>query len=387
MQPRTFARTLTSILVLSSLAISTTAVPRCQADDRDAIRQAKALSRAFRSAAQRVIPSVVTVIAKVRVRAIDPRELFRDPRNRWRSPGRGSPFYFPSQRSSSGEDSVEEVDAQLGSGVIIRPNGTVLTNNHVVEDADRVVIRLADGREVDATDIRTDRMSDLAIMRISAPGPFQAAKLGDSSKLEIGDWVIAIGSPFELDATVSAGIISGKGRSIEKIERGKFLQTDAAINPGNSGGPLVNLDGEVVGINTAIASNSGGYQGIGFAIPINHARWIATQLAEKGRVHRGYLGIYIRDMDAKLAAQYERPVHSGVIVSKVVNGTAAKAAGMRDGDVIVSFAGSKVRDLRDLQTVVEQKPPGSTQRLTVMRNGGPLQLRVVVREMPSNEPK
>ncbi len=357
---------------------------RSWADEPNPIAQAKALSRAFRAAADRVAPSVVTVIAKVHVTRQD---LWPDSQLR-----RRIPFFLPDQPSRSGEEIEqkemelsEEVDAQLGSGIIIHANGTVLTNNHVVDGADRVVLRLPNGTEVPAKDIRSDQKSDLAILRMNAPGPFRAAELGDANALQIGDWVIAIGSTFELDATVSAGIISGKGRVIEKIERGKVLQTDAAINPGNSGGPLVNLDGQVVGINTAIASSSGGYQGIGFAIPVNTARWVVHQLVQHGRVHRGYLGINIGDIDVKTSSQYNRPVRSGVIVRKVLDGSPAALAGMKQGDVIVSFAGSIVQDLRDLQTEVEQKAPGTRQGLTVVRDGAPLELQIEVRELPADE--
>jgi serine protease Do len=340
-----------------------------------AIEHAKTLSRAFRQAARQVTPSVVTVIAKSRVRTTSPRLMWDDPRFRGQIPLR-------EPGPSEDGEAAAEIDAQLGSGVIIRAQGIVLTNNHVVEDASRVVIRLPDGSEVPATDIRTDRLSDLAILRIRGSGPFPAATLGDSDQLEIGDWVIAVGSPFELETTVSAGIISGKGRSIEKIERGKLLQTDAAINPGNSGGPLVNLEGQVVGINTAIASSSGGYQGIGFAIPINRAQWVIRQLETEGRVQRGYLGINIGEITPELAAQYQRPVRSGVIVRRVLDGTPAAQAGMEQDDIIVDFAGVKIRDVRDLQTNVEQKKEGSSQRVTVVRDGKRVELTVVVRTLP-----
>ena len=229
---------------------------------------AKSLSAAFRSAAHRVAPAVVTVVTQ-----IDRYRQFRD----------GSKIF---------EKLVPE-DASIGSGVIIHDSGVVLTNSHVLEGADRIIIRTADGREFETYGVNRDTWSDVAILRMKDPPRLTAAQLGDSDKMDIGDWVIAIGSPFELEATVSAGIISGKNRGLEKIRRGKLLQTDAAINPGNSGGPLVNLDGEVIGINTAIASSSGGYQGIGFAIPINNARWIVNQLAAHGKVRRAYLGVSV----------------------------------------------------------------------------------------------
>ena len=180
-----------------------------------------------------------------------------------------------------------------GSGVIIASDGLILTNNHVVSGADSVVVELADGREFTAEDIRTDPATDLAVLRIKKATNLPAARLGDSDTLRIGDWVLAIGNPFELEASVSAGIISAKGRSLGSAERASFLQTDAAINPGNSGGPLVNLRGEVVGINTAIASSNGAYQGIGFAIPVNLTKWVTDQLVSKGSVSRAWLGIGI----------------------------------------------------------------------------------------------
>ena len=380
----TVARWPVVVLVSAAWLINASCLPgRSLADEPiSAIEHAKTLSRAFRQAAGKVTPSVVTVIAKTRVKAHSPRILWEDPRFRGHIPERAYPSREPGETTDDNQQT--EVDTQLGSGVIIREKGIVLTNNHVVENASRVVIRLPNGSEVPATDIRADRMSDLAILSIDAPGPFPAAALGNSDELEIGDWVIAIGSPFELETTVSAGIISGKGRSIEKIERGKLIQTDAAINPGNSGGPLVNLDGKVIGINTAIASSSGGYQGIGFAIPINRARWVINQLEKTGQVSRGYLGIHIRDITPQLAGYYKRPVRSGVIVSQVLDDTPAAAAGMKKNDIIVAFAGAKIRDLRDLQTSVEQKMAGSSQRLTVVRDGQSVELSVVVRKLPTN---
>ncbi|MDP6444800.1 MAG: trypsin-like peptidase domain-containing protein, partial [Pirellulaceae bacterium] len=208
-----------------------------------------------------------------------------------------------------------------------------------------------------------------------------AARFGDSNKLEIGDWVIAIGSPFELEATVSAGIISGKGRGIRKVRRGQLLQTDAAINPGNSGGPLVNLDGEVVGLSTAIASRNGGYQGIGFVIPINRAQWAARELINHGRVRRAYLGIQIRDIDTSTGRELGVPARFGVWVQNVIPDGPAAVAGLEGGDVIVEFSGHRVHSTRDLQDVVEQKTLGSTQVVKVRREGGTKNFRVVMRSL------
>ena len=219
---------------------------------------AETLSTAFRGAAETVLPTVVKIKAKV-----NPRKVSRPGGLRGENPFRGTPFedFFGSEEGFGLGGPFEQYIPRregTGSGVIINPDGLILTNNHVVSEADSVVVELADGREFAAKDIRTDPATDLAILQINSPEKLPAARLGDSDALQIGDWVLAIGNPFELEASVSAGIISAKGRSLVSAERASFLQTDAAINPGNSGGPLVNFRGEVVGINTAIASSSGG---------------------------------------------------------------------------------------------------------------------------------
>jgi serine protease Do len=222
------------------------------------------------------------------------------------------------------------------------------------------------------------------VLRIKATGDLPAAKLGNSDDLEIGDWVLAIGNPFELETTVSAGIISAKERELSSIRRSKFLQTDAAINPGNSGGPLVNLDGEVIGINTAIASNSGGYQGIGFAIPINQAKWITTQLVKTGSVQRGYLGVGIEEVTPDLAKQFGVSRGEGVLVAEVFPDSPATKAGFEEGDLIVEFGGHAVSKPRDLQEVVERTPIDSRQQVKVIRGGKPRTLEIVVKALPGN---
>ena len=335
-------------------------------DDIDqAIDQAKALSRAFRNAAESATPSVVMIISKLNAEIQDLAEQL--------------PFELPPGFELP-DGHVET--RSVGSGIIIDASGIILTNSHVVRNADEVRLRLSDGREFDVSDIKTDRLSDLAIVRFDAPDNLKAATLGNSDKLMIGDWVIAIGSPFELETTVSAGIISGKGRSVRQIRRNKMLQTDAAINPGNSGGPLVNLDGEVVGINTAIASSSGGYQGIGFAIPVDRAKWVARELIENGKVKRAYLGIEIRDVDADLARTQDIPIAHGVLVVKIIRNSPAEEAGLQNNDVIIEFSGVKVRDSRDLQLAVEQKPFDSKQRLVIFRDGKQTELEVTLKPLP-----
>lgn len=350
------------------------------ADAATAVAHAKALSLAFRRAAERAQPSVVTIVSR-RDLSDDPQlgfgDLLQNPELRELFPeGRNQP-------PGSGRGGLPRVRIEVGSGVVTDSKGLVLTNNHVVADADEVIVRLPDGSELAAQEIRTDPKSDLAIVRIEPTSDLPAAKLGDSDKLEIGDWVIAIGSPFELESTVSAGIISGKRRAITRIERGQLLQTDAAINPGNSGGPLVNLEGEVVGINTAIATSSGGYQGVGFAIPSRHAEWVASELLAHGKVRRAYLGTRIGELTADASRRFRVAARSGVWVVELVRGGPAEAAGVRSNDVIVSFAGVPVKSPGDLQKVVEQKPIGSQQEMVVIRKGKKLTLNVTVAELPA----
>jgi len=372
------------------------AQPAIVAGEDPAVAHANSLSRAFRSAAGKVSPAVVTILAKVKQRTpggrgqrFDPNDLFDNDRLPPQFPRNLTPFEFPRQRPPAAgvkpapQPPVKTVVAGIGSGVIIDPTGTVLTNNHVVEEADEITVRLSDGREFAASDIRRDPLSDLAVLRIRHDKPLPTARLGDSSKLATGDWVIAIGSPFELETTVSAGIISGKGRSIRQIERGKLLQTDAAINPGNSGGPLVTLTGHVIGVNTAIASVSGGYQGIGFAVPINRARWIVRELLKHGKVRRAYMGIAVEPLDAEKAAAARRPPRSAVYVMQVRAGSPAARAGLQKGDLIIDFAGQRIFQPRDLQDVVEQKPLRSVQSMTIQRQGVASVLKVTVEALPS----
>jgi serine protease Do len=374
----------TAYLLLALLMI----IPLSHSFGQDAGRaadHAKALSVAFRQAAQQTSPSVVTILAKTRIALgrgrADLRELLRDPRFRELLP---EGLDIPDEDERDDEaDPRDGFANHVGSGVIIDGDGLILTNNHVVEGADEVTVRLSDGREFEAFDIQRDRLSDVATLKIKDAGMLRAAKLGDSSKLEIGDWVIAIGSPFELEATVSAGIISGKGRGIHQIVRGTLLQTDAAINPGNSGGPLVNLDGEVVGINTAIASNSGGYQGIGFAIPIDRAKWVSKELLEFGKVRRAFLGVQIDDLSAEAGKELGRPARSGVLVVDAIPSGPAAKAGIRAHDIIVEFAGRPTRRVRELMDEVEQKPLDSKQEVKVFRDGKMMTFQVTVTALES----
>lgn len=349
--------------------------------DTAGLARAEDLSRAFRAAASQVMPTVVKIRTASRPKTIEEGEELP-----FDNPFKGTPFEDFFDDDFGGFRIPRQLPGRegLGSGVIIDPSGVILTNNHVVAEADEVIIELADGRQFKGTDIKTDEQTDLAVVRIKAESPLPAAKLGDSDSLEIGDWVLAVGCPFELDLTVSAGIISGKGRALAAGQRTNFLQTDAAINPGNSGGPLVNLRGEVVGINTAIASRTGGYQGVGFAIPVNVAKWVTAQLIQTGKVQRAYLGVVIGKLDGPLASKLGVEPGKGVVVSEVMAGTPAAAAELQVGDVILAFAGRPVNDPRQLQEAVERSPIGSTQRVEILRDGKALTLTVKLEALPED---
>jgi serine protease Do len=323
----------------------------------------RALSRAFRSAARKATPSVVTILSYGQQDVLRSRRLPRG-----------------DEDSESDEDQSARRDENqltgLGSGVIVSDDGMVITNNHVITGAKRVVVQLPDETEIEATEVRGDPNSDVATLRIAREEGFECAELGDSDLLEIGDWVLTIGSPFRLEATVSAGIISAKNRELRGIKRGRLIQTDAAINPGNSGGPMIDLDGRVVAISTAIATRNGGYQGIGFAIPINQAKWIAGELSKHGLVRRAAIGIRMAELNAKIAKKFNLPPGLGVLAYQIIEDSAAERAGIEPLDVIMEFAGEPVRDPGSLQQAVERKPVGSVQDVKVYRGGKEIMLKV-----------
>jgi len=261
----------------------------------------------------------------------------------------------------------------LGSGFIINREGYIVTNNHVIEDAEKIQVKLADGREFDAEIKGRDPKTDLALIKIEAPRDIHPLKMGDSDSLEVGTWVVAIGSPFGLEQTVTAGIVSAKGRIIGSGPYDDFIQTDASINPGNSGGPLLNMAGEVVGINTAIVSHG---QGIGFAIPANLARGIVSQLKDSGEVTRGWLGVAIQNLTPELAEYYGLKEGQGVLVTQVYADDPADRAGMRPNDVILALDGEPVSDTRHLSALIAGKPVGKHVRIKVLRQGREKSFRV-----------
>jgi serine protease Do len=279
----------------------------------------------------------------------------------------------------------ERRERSLGSGVIVSADGVVLTNNHVVEHADTIRVTLSDRRELDAKVVGTDPRSDVAVLRLKGkPRDLHALTLGDSARLRLGDVVLAIGDPFGVGETVTMGIVSAKGRAnIGITDYEDFIQTDAAINPGNSGGALVDMRGRLVGINTAILSRTGGYQGIGFAIPTNMARPIMESLLKHGKVVRGYLGVAIQQLTPDLARAMHLKANAGVLISDVTGGTAAAKAGIKRGDVVLSINGEKVETPGHLRNLVAASGVGAKVRLEILRDGSRLTRTVVLGEMPA----
>ncbi|MEM6689710.1 MAG: Do family serine endopeptidase [Planctomycetota bacterium] len=324
------------------------------------ISTAEDLSTAFRRVAESMRASVVSISTVQVVEIRRSRDLF----------GRRLPAI---RQEQEGE----------GSGVIIRPNGVILTNNHVIEDADEVTVEMFDGRVIKAEIVGTDPATDLAVLKIPVDN-LRAAPIGNSDATRVGDWVLAIGSPFGLDQTVTAGIISGKNRVQQIINDGNgfedFLQTDAAINPGNSGGPLVNLQGELIGINTAIVSKSGASAGIGFAIPVAMAVPVLDSILEFGQVRRGFLGAQVESINPKLANRFDLKVNQGGLVQRVLDGQPAALAGLQAGDVVTRVDGRPVIGGPQFRNAIASKRPGETIQLDVNRNGSRLSIPVSLEE-------
>ena len=331
-------------------------------------------------------------------RAVSPSVVFIQAESKTPSPavaGRPSPFeddifkrFFGDRLPGvprRGQPRAERRAIGQGSGFVfahkaglLSQKTYILTNNHVVEKADKIRVKLQDGRQFEADITGRDPQSDVAVIEISIGG-LPALPLGDSANLDVGEWVVAIGNPFGLNHTLTVGVVSAKGRtSIGINDYEDFIQTDAAINPGNSGGPLVNLDGQAVGINTAIFSRSGGYMGVGFAIPINLAKAIAQQLIDEGQVTRGFLGVVIQQLTPELAESFGLQQGQGILVAQVSEDTPASRAGLRQGDVIVEYRGEAVKEVGRFRNRVALTPPGSRERLTVIRDGERKDLTVAI---------
>jgi serine protease Do len=274
----------------------------------------------------------------------------------------------------------------LGSGVIVTGDGYILTNNHVVEDADEINVTLTNFEEYKATIVGRDPKSDVALIKIEPKADLPYVTFGDSDKLRVGEWVLAIGNPFGLQKTVTAGIVSAKGRSINNESYGNFIQTDASINPGNSGGPLFNLNGEMVGVNTAIFSRTGGNIGIGFAIPVNMAKNVFAQLKEHGKVTRGWLGVMIQQVTPDLAQNFglDRPI--GALVGQVVAESPAEKAGLKAGDVIIEYNGKEVSQMSMLPAMVANTKVGEKAKLALIRDGKKQNITVEIGKLDDEEP-
>ncbi|TWU05748.1 S1C family serine protease [Stieleria varia] len=344
----------------------------------------KALSRAFRLAAKRASPSVVVVYTYGQNQSEDEEDIAEPDADEAEEDG-GLPLLKRAETPTP--PAPEKTDQELtglGSGVIVSDDGLVITNHHVIARAKRVEVQLSDETKVAVIKVMSDPESDIAILRLDTSRPLSAVAVGDSDALEIGDWVLAIGSPFKLEATVSAGIISGKNRRLSRIKRGRLLQTDAAINPGNSGGPLVDLDGKVIGINTAIATRSGFYQGVGFAVPINQAKWIADELDQHGRVRRAAIGTTLVELKPRIAEKFKLPPNLGVLVYQIIKDSVAERAGFKQLDVILEFGDQRVRDLTSLQEAIERTPIGSFEKVKIQRDGKEMILEVEL--APAEDP-
>jgi serine protease Do len=272
----------------------------------------------------------------------------------------------------------------LGSGFIVSDDGYILTNNHVVQGADEIIVRLNDRRELEAVLIGADPSSDLAVLKVDADD-LPTVELGNSDKLDVGEWVVAIGSPFGFDYSVTAGIVSAKGRSLPNENYVPFIQTDVAINPGNSGGPLFNLDGQVVGINSQIYTRSGGFMGVSFAIPINVAMDVAEQLKSKGKVSRGWLGVVIQEVNKDLAESFGLDRAAGALVVQVVDGSPAENSGLVSGDIIVKVNGKDVQLSSDLPHLIGRLRAGDTAKLSVVRAGKRKTIDVEIGALPESD--
>ncbi len=296
-------------------------------------------------------------------------------------------FFGPSYRHQQPRQPQQRERKQRGqgSGFIISKDGYILTNNHVIEDADVIKVSLSDNREFDARLIGADPLSDVALLKIDAPKNLPVVVLGDSDALEVGEWVIAIGNPFGLSQTVTVGVVSAKGRSSVGINQYEnFIQTDAAINPGNSGGPLINGRGEVVGINTALFSKTGGYMGIGFAIPVNMAKSIEDQLQKQGKVTRGWLGVAIQDVTKELAESFGLKQTGGILINEVQEDSPASKAGLKQGDVIVRLNDTVLENVSELRNKIALIIPNTKAILHIIRNGKEQQIKVIIGEQPSD---
>jgi serine protease Do len=379
-------------LIVLSCGIAASAMGCTQADQLDAAGGRMA-APSFAPIVQQVMPAVVNVSAVQRVsKAAVDREPTQVDRAEDQVALSGIPpsvveellRRFLDGRRHKAEPDPKVASVALGSGFIIDPRGYVVTDDHVVENAEAVTVVVQDATEYSARIVGRDPLTDIALLKIDGARPLANVHWGDSDAVRVGDWVLAIGSPFGLDNTVSSGIISGRGRDIHAGPYDDFLQIDAAMNRGNSGGPTFDLKGNVIGINTAIYSPNGGSVGIGFAIPANRAKPVVEQLKERGKVARGWLGVQIQPVTAEIARNLGLANPAGALVAKVGAGSPAAAAGFEQGDVILSINGQEIRRMHDLPLVIAEMTIGRMAAVTVWRRNAALELRPVIGEMPVN---
>ena len=326
----------------------------------------------FSDLSERVKPAVVNISTSKTYKG----------RGNFGAPFGGSPFgddFF--DRFFGDMPRREFKQRSLGSGFIVSADGYIFTNNHVVEQADKILVKISDGKEYEAKVIGTDANTDIALIKIKPDNGLPVAQIGDSEKVRVGEWVIAIGNPFGLDATVTAGIVSAKGRVIGAGPYDNFIQTDASINPGNSGGPLFNMEGKVIGINTAIVAQG---QGIGFAIPINMAKSIMADLKTKGKVTRGWMGISVQDISDDIAKNLNHKNKSGALVSDVFKGDPADKAGIKVGDIITEINGKPIKDTHELLLTIATLQVGQKMNVKAIRDGREMTFQVTVAERKDN---
>ena len=327
----------------------------------------------FRDLSKRLMPAVVNISTQ---QTIAPNGLPTFPE--------GSPMERFNEFFGRDEDGFQR-QGSLGSGFVISPDGIIITNNHVIENADEIEINFSDGRVLEATLIGRDRDTDLAVLKVNSRTPLPYVDLADSDRAEVGDWVIAIGNPFGFGGSVSAGIISARNRDLNSGRSDDFIQTDAAINRGNSGGPLFNLGGEVVGVNTAIISPTGGSVGIGFSVPANLVKRISKQLIEHGKVRRSWLGVNVQDADAALVKAYKAKGKGGVIVTRITNDGPADRAKLEVGDLVLSFDGKAVASVREMTRLISDAPIGKTVALSIIRDGKARNVSVTLGELEDDD--
>ncbi|HHB76593.1 MAG TPA: DegQ family serine endoprotease [Desulfobulbus sp.] len=368
---------MTAVFVFSVLLL-TTATGALAGDDENIALLAKT-GKDFAAVVKKAQPAVVYIGIEKSIQAAggpNPYDFFNDPFFQR--------FFGPQFRHPRVPHRREFKQRGAGSGFIIAKNGYILTNNHVVADADKITVRLSDEREFKAKVVGTDPQSDVALIKIDGKN-LPVLPLGNSDKIQVGEWVIAIGNPFELMQTVTVGVVSAKGRNRMGIsEYENYIQTDAAINPGNSGGPLLNIHGEAIGINSAIFSKSGGYMGIGFAIPINMAKNIEQQLLKNGKVTRGWLGVIIQDMNEDLARSFNLKTDKGVLISEVSKDSPADKAGLKQGDVVLAIDGKAVENVAGLRNTIAMTAPGTKLVLKVIRDGKTYSIPVTIGRQPAD---